>query len=208
MTAFQLRRDMGSYAFEAQYQQSPVPPGGAMFKRKWLHYYDILPPCEEDDVIIQSWDTASKTGPSNDWSVGTTWLIKKGHYYLMDLQRKKLDYPALEEIAINLAQTYDPRVVLIEDCGVGTGLIAKLLQAGIDAVGVTPENSKEARASVQSSKFESGRVFFPKGASFISELETEILSFPGSKHDDQIDSITQALAYEVPETGGVFYLRW
>ena len=178
-----------------------------MFKRNWPHYYETLPGIEEDDIIIQSWDTASKTGPANDWSVCTTWLIKKGHYYLIDLQRRKVDFPGLEALAIDLAQQHDPHVVLVEDCGVGTGLIAKLCEAGIDAVGVTPENTKEARAAVQSSKFESGRVFFPKNARFISELETELFSFPGSKHDDQVDSIVQALAYELADAVEVVFWK-
>jgi hypothetical protein len=70
-----LRRELGADAFEAQYQQNPTPPGGNMFKRSWLRYYDEHPPIQDDDVVIQSWDTASKTGPANDWSVCTTWRI-------------------------------------------------------------------------------------------------------------------------------------
>jgi phage terminase large subunit-like protein len=40
-------------------------------------------------------------------------------------------------------------------------------------------------------------VIFPKGAAFLPELERELLSFPQSKTDDQVDSITQALAAEI-----------
>jgi len=204
----ELRRDIGSYAFEAQYQQRPVPPDGAMFKADWITHYDQLPSPDEGTFIIQSWDTASKTGPSNDWSVCTTWLVKKGHYYLVDVQRKKLDYPDLKALAIGLAQRYEPRVVLVEDTGVGIGLIAELKEAGIDAVAVKPEISKEARASVQSAKFESGRVLFPRSAPWLPDLRAELLAFPGSRHDDQVDSITQALGYERPPEAGVIHLRW
>lgn len=35
----QLKRDMGAYDFVAQYQQHPVPRGGALIKREWLRYY-------------------------------------------------------------------------------------------------------------------------------------------------------------------------
>jgi hypothetical protein len=34
---------MGPIAFSAQYQQSPIPPGGAIIKRKWLTPYDDIP---------------------------------------------------------------------------------------------------------------------------------------------------------------------
>jgi predicted phage terminase large subunit-like protein len=48
---------------------------------------------------------------------------------------------------------------------------------------------------MQSAKFESGEVLFPRQASWLAELEAEVFAFPQSRHDDQIDSISQALAY-------------
>ena len=41
-----------------------------------------------------------------------------------------------------------------------------------------------------------GYVASPKGASFLPELEAELLMFPQGKTDDQVDSISQALAYK------------
>src|SRR4029453_3232832 len=38
-----LRGDLGPEIFSAQYQQRPVPPGGATIKRAWLRRYDQLP---------------------------------------------------------------------------------------------------------------------------------------------------------------------
>jgi hypothetical protein len=34
---------LGSDTFWAQYQQAPVPPGGAMIKRAWVRRYEQLP---------------------------------------------------------------------------------------------------------------------------------------------------------------------
>lgn len=42
------------------------------------------------------------------------------------------------------------------------------------------------------------RVFFPRRASWLAELETEVFAFPGGRHDDQVDSIVQALDYQPP----------
>ncbi len=75
-TLYDLIKGFCCKAFEAQYQQRLVPPGGAMFKRDWLNYYDILPAEGDETTIYQSWDSASKTGPENDWSVGTTWMFR------------------------------------------------------------------------------------------------------------------------------------
>ena len=152
----------------------------------------------KSDDIIQSWDTASKSGPANDWSVCTTWLIRQGEYFLVDLFRGKLDYPDLRARALGLAQTYGPRMVLVEETGVGMGLVVELRTLRVNVSPVCPATSKEARASNQSAKFEGGQIRFPERAPWLSELEAELLSFPGSRHDDQVDSIVQALAYEAP----------
>ena len=40
-------------------------------------------------------------------------------------------------------------------------------------------------------------MFLPATASWLNDLETELFSFPGGRYDDQIDSISQALAYEI-----------
>ena len=47
-----------------------------------------------------------------------------------------------------------------------------------------------------SSKFESGLVFLPKSAPWLADFETELFAFPGSRHDDQCDSVSQALTEE------------
>ena len=49
--------------------------------------------------------------------------------------------------------------------------------------------------ALQSIKFEKGLVFFPKTAPGLTELEVEFFAFPNSVFDDQVDSISQALAY-------------
>jgi len=42
-----------------------------------------------------------------------------------------------------------------------------------------------------------GLVHFPKNAPFMPDLLAELLAFPNGKHDDQVDSISQALAYKL-----------
>jgi phage terminase large subunit-like protein len=46
---------------------------------------------------------------------------------------------------------------------------------------------------IAAAKFESGKVLLPRAAPWLAELESELYSFPQSRHDDQIDSISQAL---------------
>ena len=48
--------------------------------------------------------------------------------------------------------------------------------------------------AVVSAKFEAGQVFFPKCAPWLADFEAELFSFPGGRHDDQCDSVSQALS--------------
>lgn len=196
-TLERLRNEVGSEVFAAQYQQAPVPPGGAMIRKQWLRYYDVAPERTYRTKVIQSWDTAAKNGAQNDWSVCTTWLIHEKHFYLLDVTRGRYEYPRLRETAAALADRFKPSVIMIEDASTGIALAQELRQAGTFAVRPIPvERDKIGRLYVQQAKFEAGLVLFPKAGRFLAELETELLTFPQGKTDDQVDSISQALAYK------------
>jgi predicted phage terminase large subunit-like protein len=193
-----LRRGLGPDFFAAQYQQSPVPPGGAMIKRNQLRYYDRLPDRSYKARIIQSWDTATKDGAQNDWSVCTTWMLVDKHFYLIDLTRGRYEYPGLKAMAIAQATKHRPQFILIEDAVTGTALAQELKSIYFEgATRLVPiERDKIGRLYVHQAKFEAGLVLFPRGASFLPTLEAELLTFPQGKNDDQVDSISQALAFD------------
>jgi predicted phage terminase large subunit-like protein len=191
-----IRSEVGPDIFAAQYQQAPYPPGGNMIKRDWVRRYNQLP---VGGSVIQSLDTASKEGGQNDWSVCTTWLLYDNKYYLIDVLRGRFDYPTLKAQAISLARLHKPDTILIEDAGVGTALVRELQNAGFSVIPVKPEHDKKIRMSIQSTKFQSGRVYWPNEAPWLPDLEAEVFTFPNARHDDQVDSISQALAHEMPE---------
>ncbi|MCA1528762.1 phage terminase large subunit [Bradyrhizobium yuanmingense] len=193
-----LQQTLGPDVFAAQYQQAPVPAGGALIKRNWLRYYDEPP--SQDALgcrIIQSWDTAAKNGAQNDWSVCTTWLVVDGTYYLLDLVRGRFEYPALRDTAIELARRFKPHEILIEEASTGIALAQELSDRTDCFVNpIKVEHDKIGRLYVQQAKFAAGRVRFPRNAPFLPDLEMELLTFPQGRHDDQVDSISQALAYD------------
>jgi hypothetical protein len=58
-----LKKGMGPIAFSAQYQQSPIPPGGTIIKQKWLtKTYDSVQQ-QSGDRIVLSWDIALSVCP-------------------------------------------------------------------------------------------------------------------------------------------------
>ncbi len=70
-----------------------------------------------------------------------------------------------------------------------------LKPTGLNVKAYKPEHDKVARAMTHSVLFETGKVFFKKDAPWLAILLNELFGFPRSQHDDQVDSITQALLW-------------
>jgi len=192
------RLNIGEYNFSSQYQQNPVPVGGAIVKIDWLQYYDGEPPSSRYPFILQSWDTANKSNELNDYSVCTTWRRNDDRFYLLDVFRKRLNYPDLKRAVIDLKNKYQPNTILIEDKASGTSLIQDLKADRIpNVIGYEPPSGtdKVMRLYAQTALFENGQVFLPRLANWLNDYRLELTSFPGAKHDDQVDSTTQALDY-------------
>jgi predicted phage terminase large subunit-like protein len=197
-TLAQIRATIGEYHFSAQYQQNPTPLGGAIIKTDWLKRYDPSDLPETFTLILQSWDTANKATELNDYSVCTTWGIVEGRFFLLDVYRERLNYPDLRRRVKQLATQYVAHTVLIEDKASGTQLIQDLKEQGMASViGYTPppNTDKMLRLHAQTPAFENGAVLLPNEATWLATYVNELISFPGSRHDDQIDSTAQALDY-------------
>jgi predicted phage terminase large subunit-like protein len=104
-----------------------------------------------------------------------------------------VDYPGLKAKVLELAQKWQSHQVLVEESGTAVGLLAELRSKVRGLKGIKPERNKQTRMSIASAQFEAGQVHFPERASWLAELEAELFSFPGSKYDDQVDSISQAI---------------
>lgn len=83
--------------------------------------------------------------------------------------------------------------VIIENAGSGTPLIQDLVGESLRAIPFKPEGDKALRMSAQSANIEAGHVFLPNKAPWLDEFETEVMAFPHGAHDDQVDSMAQAL---------------
>ena len=195
-TLVNIRQTIGTYNFASQYQQSPMPLGGAMVKTSWLKRYEPGDLPKRFSCVLQSWDTANKSGELNDFSVCTTWGTSYEHFYLLSVFRGRLDYPALKRSVKENACRHKANVILIEDKASGTQLIQDLKHEavfGIQPYEAPPGADKTLRLYAQTAEFESGRVLLPRSAPWLDEYVRELTSFPGSKYDDQVDSTTQAL---------------
>jgi predicted phage terminase large subunit-like protein len=192
-----LRRSMTEYNFAAQYQQNPQPAQGLIVKRDWLKFYSPEEKPSAFDMILDSWDTAVKDTELSNFSVCTSWGIKGGKAYLLDVFRKKLEFPDLKKAVRGLAAAHKATVVLVEDKASGSSLIQELRAEGFSLVQAAPslEGDKIMRLRGQTAKIEGGFVLFPKQAAWLVAYLSELLSFPNAKYDDQVDSTVFALAW-------------
>jgi predicted phage terminase large subunit-like protein len=190
----QLRQTVGEYNFAGQYQQSPAPLGGGMVKAEWFKSYGELEKPATFDLIFQSWDTANKAAELSDHSVCTTWGAKGKNLYLINVFRKRLEYPELKRSVSEQALAFGARTILIEDKASGTQLIQDLIADGVH--GITryqPKFDKTLRLHSVTSTIENGFVYLPETAHWRAEYLHELVTFPRGRFDDQADSISQAL---------------
>jgi len=188
---------MTEYNFVAQYQQDPQPPSGVIVKREWLKFYGPNDKPEKFDKIIQSWDTANKDTELSNYSVCTTWGLKKQQMFLLDVYRHKLEFPDLKRAVRELAALHRAKIVLIEDKASGSSLIQELRAEHFSLVQAAPamDGDKVMRLRAQTAKIEGGFVLFPKQAHWLETYLLELVTFPNSKYDDQVDSTVFALAW-------------
>src|SRR5262249_2297335 len=62
----EVKRQVGSRVWAAQYQQNPTPAEGNIIKASWLMRYDFDPEQENFRKIVISCDPAGKAGARND----------------------------------------------------------------------------------------------------------------------------------------------
>lgn len=189
-----IQTDIGTLAFSAQYQQRPTPVEGNLVKREWFKFYDRLP---APDVrrIVQSWDVAGTI--DGDYSVCTTWLIDGKHAYLVGVWRDRVEFPALKRQVIAQAERHRVRTVLIESAGLGQSLCQDLRNhPGIgNVLPRKPEGDKVVRLEAETTTIEGGYVHLPREAPWLATFLNELLGFPNTKYDDQVDSTSQFLEY-------------
>ncbi len=197
-----LRAEIGSRDFAAQYQQDPVPAEGALFRLSWLRYVERQTDATGFERIVQSWDIASKVGAANDYSVGTTWGISGQTATLLDVQRVQMEIPDLLRLIEMTATIWRPQCVLIEDANTGSAVIQLLRKyTQLSIIDIRPKMDKFVRASQATAAFESGRILVPRDAPWLAEFLSELLGFPNTRHDDQVDSTTQFINWWTDQGG-------
>lgn len=86
---------------------------------------------------------------------------------------------------------------MIEDAGNGTALLQRLRNEepfGVPSpLGRRPKLDKFARLDAASSMIEAGDLLLPAEAPWLATFKSELLGFPSTRHDDQVDALSQLM---------------
>lgn len=189
---FKERYKDGKRAWNALYMGMPTSEEGNIFKREWWNYYDILP--TKLPFVGISIDATFKGNDDSDYVAIEVWGKNGADWYLIDMIKRKMDFPETLKAVRVMSEKYPERhSLLIEDKANGPAIIAMLRHEIAGIIPITPKESKVARANAVSGIVESGNVHLPRYADFTSDFVEECASFPNGVHDDAVDAFTQML---------------
>ena len=199
-TLNEFKKSMGSVVFEGQYQQNPSPVEGAIMKTKWFKYYTQAELPKFRRIII-SWDTANKVKETSAYSACCIFGVSESdQYYLLEVYRERLEFPALLKKVKEIYQKYKKQYsiaidLLIEDAASGIQIIQHLKEDNFYCIPIKPSSDKLSRFKGAAVYAERGDVFVPKTQqSWWPEFENETIRFPNSKYKDQADSFSQVFS--------------
>ena len=190
----------GARAWAALYQCSPRTEDGNLVRRSWWKRYDPRD-CPAFGTEVISVDAAFKGNENNDFVAITAWGKCGNDYYLTDCLNRRLDFPGTLHAIRAMAKLHPgARAILIEDKANGPAVI-QTLQKELFCIPVTPKGGKTARVNAVSPAIESGHVYVPQNAPWAEEFIDQWTAFPAGKHDDMVDSASQALSYLLSARG-------
>lgn len=191
----QIKQTLGSFFFNAMYQQDPKASEDAMTNSAWLHKLTEYP-----DVsglqLARIWDLAATDG-DGDWTVGALlgYDHARGLTYILDIVRTQSSPMAVQNKVRQtaIADGLNTKVYIEQEPGASGKALVEHFQTTVlpeFTVGACPaSDGKIERAQPLLASAEAGKVFMAPGH-WNGALLDEFADFPGGKHDDQMDAIS------------------
>ena len=191
------KKTMGSFAFSALYQGSPMTAEGQIIKDSWINRLDS-DKCPEFDLTWLAVDCAfSEKEMADETAICVASISHRfpGKVYIREIITGRLGFPDLIAKVKHLYSFYDAKILCIEKAASGQSLIQMLRkEAKIPIEEMKPLRSKTIRLQAVAPLMEFARVHFVEGE-WIDGFVRELTTFPYVKHDDRTDAFTWALTY-------------
>lgn len=220
---------LGSALFDALFQGRPHKAGGSIFKQEWFRYFaltdDIVRLRNNAGVVVAQYrladclrfqlvDLASgdtqtlrsgitRARKPDYFVVGTFLLCPKNELCVWDIYRdNRIDGTAQVPMMGQLRAKYGAGRIGIEAVAYQMTAVQQAVAAGYPAVPIIRGNeSKETRAWVIATRYETGQVYHLQGAPWVDALEEELVAFPRGDNDDQVDVLSDAGAIVAERLG-------
>lgn len=200
-----IKKRSGPRTWASLYQGRPTPNEGGLFPANVWTYYDAPFWTEHPDgtrtvahadEIAQSWDLTFKDSANSDYVVGQVWVRRGIDAYLVDQVRARMNFTATCDAIKTLSARWPQSTAkFVEDKANGPAVINALARQVPGLIPIEPEGSKFARANAISPLVHSRNVWLPSPAiaPWVGDLVEEAAAFPNGAHDDQVDTLTQAI---------------
>jgi predicted phage terminase large subunit-like protein len=191
--------EIASLAYGRGYNLKVMSDEDRIFKPEWFRYWIRLP--EKFRSIGIAVDPAIGERQTNDYTaIGLFGLTEQLEIYLLDLIRKRIDFPKAVSTIIAMAQRAELEykikpIIGIEDVAYQRALPQQLKkETAYKIIGLKASQSKFIRASRSSVHVENGRVVLRgKDSSTVHPtqqiLYDECIDFPAGEHDDTVDML-------------------
>lgn len=192
-TLLAIKDTMGSYFFNALYQQNPQNSENPIADPKWLKMCELLPPLP-DCPKARIWDMAG-TQDGGDYTVGTHMIYDKvkNNTYITGVKRRRLSSQGVETLvrATAIDDGLDTKIYIEQEPGSSGKALVEHYQNTVlpeFKVEAVPHNDgKLERSQPFLAACEAGRVYLLKGP-WNEDFVSEFGSFPGGDYDDQVDT--------------------
>jgi predicted phage terminase large subunit-like protein len=201
------RSELPSLVFRQEYLAEFVESKGARYDSAWFRFFvpvvkDGLTWLQGDGEPIDyracerfcTVDLAASLKTSADWTVICSCAAHRGHLFVLDMVRRRMEGPDIVPAIWDQMRRHDLRVAHIESSGFQLALVQEARREGLAVKELKPDRDKIARSLPLEARMEAGQVWFPRDASWLPELQRELLAFPVGEHDDQVDALAYAAA--------------
>lgn len=190
-----IKRALPPRDWSALYQQKPSPETGDYFKREWIRLVDVMPPV--DSMMVYGGSDYAVTSKGGDYTVHVVVGVdSEGRMWLLDLWREQASSDVWVDALCALVRKWKP-VGWAEETGqiksgVGPFLVKRMLETKAFVFREqfpTRGGDKAVRAQSIRGRMAASGIYVQRDAPFITDLISEMMSFPVGVHDDQVDAL-------------------